>query len=105
MLGFPPHSCWAGRSPPGTGRPTSRLMGSPLRKEVLTSVRGGGGCSSASGNAGREKASSADLQHPHKRIISASPKAKGPSPVPSDPDISPFAAMQQAPLPGEARDK
>lgn len=70
-------------------------MGSVCCEELLTSVIGGGGCSSARGNAGREKANSADLEHPRKlNQLHKTPKSKDPSPVPSDPNISPFATVQ-----------
>lgn len=76
------------------GNPSGLRRGAALAVTgVLTSVIGGGGCSSARGKAGREKANSADLEHPN-CISSRAPKAKDPSPAPSDPDISPFATMQ-----------
>lgn len=70
------------------------MMGSTQCEDVLTSVIGGGGCSSDRGNAGREKANSADLEHPHKLNQLKTPKAEDPSPVPSDSDILPFATVQ-----------
>lgn len=89
-----------------TGHSVSLLMlGSTRCEYVVTSVIGGGGCSSDRGNAGREKANSADLEQPHKLNQPKPPKAEDPTLVPSDRDIIPLATVQEAPLPGEARDK
>lgn len=56
-----------------------RLAGTHYN-DALTSVRGGGGCSSDKGKAGREKANSADLEHHTNCISHASPRGQDPAP-------------------------
>ena len=55
------------------------MLRSTRCEHVVTSVIGGGGCSSDRGNAGREKANSADLEQPHKLNQPKPPKAEDPT--------------------------